>query len=124
MVTDNPPPPQPNPSTPKYWGWIWLFSFILSSLPVAHLRDAPRRRLVTGHSARTQDKTTERPAWFFNVLGVSHRHTGPRFNGSSERQLAFVRLTSSGIIDLDFWLFSFIYRRYRLPIGATPSQDR
>ena len=45
--------------------------FRLSSLPVAHLSDAPRRRLVvTGDSARIQDKTTENSAWFFNVLGV------------------------------------------------------
>ena len=43
----------------------------LSSLPVAHLSDAPRRRLVvTGESARIQDETTENSAWFFNVLGV------------------------------------------------------
>ena len=38
---------------------------------VAHLSDAPRRRLVvTGNSARIQDETTESSAWFFNVLGV------------------------------------------------------
>ena len=43
----------------------------LSSLTVAHLSDAPRRRLVvTGDSARIQDETTENSAWFFNVLGV------------------------------------------------------
>ena len=43
----------------------------LSLLPVAHLRNAPRRRLVvTGDSARIQDETTENIAWFFNVLGV------------------------------------------------------
>ena len=44
---------------------------ILSSLPVAHLSDATRGRLVvTGDSARIQDETTENSAWFFNVLGV------------------------------------------------------
>ena len=49
----------------------WLFSFYLSLLPVAHLSDAPRRRLVvTGDSARIQDETIESSAWFFNVLGV------------------------------------------------------
>ena len=38
----------------------------LSSLPVASLSDAPRRRLVvTGDSARIQDETTESSAWFF-----------------------------------------------------------
>ena len=43
----------------------------LSSLPIAHLSDAPRRRLVvTGDSARIQDETTENSVWFFNVLGV------------------------------------------------------
>ena len=43
----------------------------LSSLPVAPLSDAPRRRLVvTGDSARIQDETTESSAWFFNALGV------------------------------------------------------
>ena len=48
-----------------------VFSVYLSSLPVAHLSDAPRRRLVvTGDSARIQDETTESSAWFFNVLGV------------------------------------------------------
>ena len=50
---------------------ILIISFYLSSLPVAHLSDAPRRRLVvTGDSARIQDETTENSAWFFNVLGV------------------------------------------------------
>ena len=49
-----------------------LVTFVyLSSLPVAHLNDAPRRRLVvTGDSARIQDETAENSAWFFNVLGV------------------------------------------------------
>ena len=48
-----------------------LFVFRLSSLPVAHLSDALRRRLVvTGDSARIQYETTESSAWFFNVLGV------------------------------------------------------
>ena len=43
----------------------------LSSLPVAHLSDAPRRRLIVkGDSARIQDETTENSAWFFNVLGA------------------------------------------------------
>ena len=47
-----------------------IISVYLSSLPVAHLSDAPRRRLVvTGDSARIQDETTENSAWFFNVLG-------------------------------------------------------
>ena len=49
---------------------LTIFVF-LSSLPVGHLSDAPRRRLVvTGNSARIQDETTENSAWFFNVLGV------------------------------------------------------
>ena len=50
---------------------IDYFFVYLSSLPVAHLSDGPRRRLVvTGDSARIQDETTENSAWFFNVLGV------------------------------------------------------
>ena len=50
---------------------ILVVSVHLSSLPVAHLSDAPRRRLVvTGDSARIQDEITENSAWFFNVLGV------------------------------------------------------
>ena len=50
---------------------ILIISVYLSSLPFAHLSDAPRRRLVVmGDSARIQDKTTENSAWFFNVLGV------------------------------------------------------
>ena len=70
----------------------------LSSLLVAHLSDAPRQWLVvTGDSARIQDETSESSAWFYNVLGVWHRHTGPRFKVSSERQLITVRLTSPGI---------------------------
>ena len=50
----------------------YLIIFVyLSSLPVAHLNDAPRRRLVvTGDSARIQDETTENSAWIFKVLGV------------------------------------------------------
>ena len=48
-----------------------IISVYLSSLPVAHLSDSPRRRLVvTGDSARIQDETTENSAWFFNVLGI------------------------------------------------------
>ena len=43
-----------------------IFVYLLS-LPVAHLNDAPRRRLVvTGDNARIQDETTESSAWFFN----------------------------------------------------------
>ena len=54
----------------KKYSIIIIFVY-LSSLPVAHLSDAPRRRLVvTGDSARIQDETTENSAWFFNVLGV------------------------------------------------------
>ena len=54
----------------KYMNWL-VISVYLSSLPVAHLSDAPRRRLVvTGDSARIRDETTENSAWFFNVLGV------------------------------------------------------
>ena len=49
-----------------------IISVYLSSLPVAYLSDAPRRRLaVTGDSARIQDETSENSAWFFNVLGVT-----------------------------------------------------
>ena len=79
----------PRSQQDRQFDQIWLIiSVYLSSLPVAHLSDAPRRRLVvTGDSARIQDETTEISAWFFNVLGVQHRHTGPRFNVSSERQL-------------------------------------
>ena len=48
-----------------------VISVYLSSLPVTHLSDAPRRRLVvTRDRARIQDETTENFAWFFNVLGV------------------------------------------------------
>ena len=40
-------------------GELVIFVY-LSSLPVAHLSDAPRRRLVvTGDSARVQDETVE-----------------------------------------------------------------
>ena len=74
-----------------------IFVYI-SSLPVAHLSDVPRRRLVvTGDSARIQDETTENSAWFFSVLGVQHRLSGPRFKVSFERQLIIFRLTSPGI---------------------------
>ena len=48
-----------------------VISVYFSSLPVAHLSDAPRRGLVvTGDSARIQDETTENSAWFFNMLGI------------------------------------------------------
>ena len=64
----------------------------LSSLPVAHLSDAPRKRLVvTGDSARIQDKTTDSTASFFNALSEKHRHTGPRLK-----------------VFLVGWLFQFI----------------
>ena len=49
-------------------------SVYLSSLLVAHLSDAPWRRLVvTGDSARIQDETAENFAWFFDMLGVEHQ---------------------------------------------------
>ena len=48
-----------------------LISVYLSSLPVPHLSDTPRRRLVVmGDSARIKDETTESSIWFFNMLGV------------------------------------------------------
>ena len=54
--------------------FLWcdlVISVNLSSLPVAHLSDAPKRRLVvTGDSAGIQDETTESSAWFFDVVGV------------------------------------------------------
>ena len=51
--------------------FLLIIFVYLSSLPVAHLSNAPRRRLVVmGDSATIQDKTTESSAWFFNVLGV------------------------------------------------------
>ena len=58
-----------------YMYMILVISVYLSSLPVAHLSDAPGRRLVLGEgggvdSARIQDETTERSAWFCYVLGV------------------------------------------------------
>ena len=69
----------------------------LSSLPVAHLSDAPRRQLVvTGDSATLQDETNENSAWFFNILGVWHRYTGPQFNVSPERLLVIFQLASRG----------------------------
>ena len=44
---------------------FFIISVYLSSLPVAHLSDVPRRRLVvTGESARIQDETTESSASF------------------------------------------------------------
>ena len=68
---------------------ICLFVSVYStSLPVAHLSDAPRKRLaVTGDIARIQDETNENSVWFFNVLDVKHIHKGPRFKVSSERQV-------------------------------------
>ena len=48
-----------------------VISVYLSSLPVAHLSNTPRRRLpvvVTGDSARIQDETTESSALFCNSL--------------------------------------------------------
>ena len=60
---------------------LHVFSVYLSSLPVAHLSDA-LRSCYGGQ----RKGTIESSAWFFNVLGVQHRHTGPRFNVSSERQ--------------------------------------
>ena len=48
-----------------------IFPVYSSSLPVAHLSYAPRRRLVvTGDSAKIQEETTENSAWFFNVLSI------------------------------------------------------
>ena len=68
-------------------------SYITVRYTIPDLSDAPRRLLVvTGDSARIQDETTE--SWFFNVLNVLHRQTGPQFKVSSERRLIIVRLTS------------------------------
>ena len=49
---------------------------------------------VYGDCARIQDETTESSAWFLNVLGVYHRHMGPRFKVSSKKQLVIVKLAT------------------------------
>ena len=51
---------------------IWLvIPVYLSSLPIAHLSNTPRRLLViTRDSAGIQDETTESFFWFSDVLGV------------------------------------------------------
>ena len=68
-----------------------VISLYLSSLPVAHLSDTRRIRLVvTWDTARIQDETTEGSAWFFNMLGVYHCHKGPQFNVSSERLIVIL----------------------------------
>ena len=59
------------PSKLTVFKWL-MFLFVsdyVSSLPVALLTNAPRRRLVvTGDSARIQGETrTESSDWFFNV---------------------------------------------------------
>ena len=42
---------------------LFVFSVYIQSLPVGHLSDAPRRRLVfTGDRVRIQDETTESSA--------------------------------------------------------------
>ena len=74
------------------WDCLLIWVYLLSRL-VAHLSQALTRELVvTGGSARIQDKTTESPTWFFNMLGEQHHHKGPQFKVSSERQLIIVRL--------------------------------
>ena len=56
--------------------WL-IISVYLSSLPVAHLGDAPRRLfVVTGDSARIQDETTENSALFFYVFSTVTRNVG------------------------------------------------
>ena len=71
-----PPGHESDTLTTKPHRWDPSFSqpfyfLYLSSLPVVHLSDVPKRRLVvTRDSARIQDETTENSAWFFNVLGV------------------------------------------------------
>ena len=78
------------PFSPHFFSCL-IISVYLSSLPVAHLSGAPRRRLVvTGDSARIQDETTASSAWFFDVFGVQHRHRVPRFNVSSGRPLVIL----------------------------------
>ena len=54
---------------------IGFASFVyLSTLPVAHLIDAPRRRLVFyGDSAGIQDEATESSAWFFVQIPFIYR---------------------------------------------------
>ena len=57
--------------------------------------EAPRRRLVvTGDSARIEEKTTESSTCFFNILGLKHRYTGPRFNVAFERQSVVLSWTA------------------------------
>ena len=86
----------------------WLvISVYLSSLPVAHLSDVPRRRIVvTGDIARIQDETPQSSAWFCNMLGIKRGQVGPRFRVSSERQLTlsqtspcfYVSVFSTGLL--------------------------
>ena len=54
----------------------FVISVYLSSLPVAHLRDAPRGGLVvTGHSARIQDETTDNhPLVFLRARRIALPH--------------------------------------------------
>ena len=50
---------------------IDAFFYYFRLFIVAHLSDAPRKRLVvTGDSARIQDETAESSIWFIDVLGV------------------------------------------------------
>ena len=52
---------------------VGRFYLYLSSLPVAYLSDALRRRLlVTGVSARIKDETTDSSAWFFAQSHFAH----------------------------------------------------
>ena len=84
-----------------------------------------RRLVVKGDSARIQDETTENSAWFFNVLSVSHRHTGPRFN---ERQLAIIGLTSLGqpincYLFLEYQMIFFFYDLQVLNFESKTTSD-
>ena len=72
-----------------------LIFFYLSSLPVAHLNDALRRRLVVmGDSARVYGEITETPHRSLTCSVYSYRHIGPRFEVSSERQLEIAAFTN------------------------------
>ena len=95
-----------------------IFSAYLSWLPVDHLSDAPRRRLVvTEDSARIQDERTESSTWFsaYSTVAWDLGLKLPKYEPQNTQQSNFPRWQQSRISD-------FLDNRDRMHIQSISDQ--
>ena len=89
--------------SPNYDSILSVVSFYLSSLSVAHIRDALRRRLVNmGDGAKIQDETSENSAWLLLCLVTRHNSADslPTSNLVYTKEVAIITTFSHTINDI------------------------